>query len=286
MRHSRPDRPKQILTVAGTTTSEASSVTVNTQSAEVYEDATFAKAGFSLSDGNNTFTAVGTDADGRQSTDEIEVNLPATVNYQYDSNGNLTNDNSKSFEYDDENQLVRVIKSTEWKSEFVYDAKMRRRVRKEFTWQNSAWVQTNEVRYVYDGNLVVQERNTNNLPMVSYTRGRDLSGSREGAGGIGGLLARTDHKTWTINSSQAHAYYHADANGNVTMLVNALQLIVAKYIYDPFGGILSKSGSLAEANLYRFSSKESILRAKSPAVAKSGSDRGRRRNSSIFACPK
>ena len=32
--------------------------------------------------------------------------------------------------------------------------------------------------------------------------------------------------------------------------------MVASYRYDPFGTIISKSGSLADANLYRFSSKE------------------------------
>jgi RHS repeat-associated protein len=40
------------------------------------------------------------------------------------------------------------------------------------------------------------------------------------------------------------------------MLVNSSQAIVAKYLYDAFGNILSKSGLLADANLYRFSSKE------------------------------
>jgi len=69
---------------------------------------------------------------------------------------------------------------------------MRRRIRKEFSWQGSTWVQTGEVRYIYDALLVTQERDANNLPIVSYTRGKDLSGSLEGAGGIGGFLARTE----------------------------------------------------------------------------------------------
>jgi hypothetical protein len=38
---------------------------------------------------------------------------------------------------------------------------------------------------------VIQERDGSNNPLVSYTRGTDLSGSMEGAGGIGGLLARS-----------------------------------------------------------------------------------------------
>ena len=137
------------------------------------------------------------------------------------------------------------------KSEFVYDGLFRRRVRKEYTWSSGAWNLACEVRYVYDGRLVLQERDANNLPLVTYTRGLDLSGSRGGAGGIGGLLARTDH------ASGQSAFYHADGNGNVTALVNGQQLVVARYTYDPFGNTLSKSGPLAEVNLYRFSSKES-----------------------------
>jgi RHS repeat-associated protein len=51
-------------------------------------------------------------------------------------------------------------------------------------------------------------------------------------------------------------YYHSDANGNVTMLINPSQYIVAKYLYDAFGNVLFAAGSLAQQNLYRFSSKE------------------------------
>src|SRR5438876_8018203 len=111
--------------------------------------------------------------------------------------------------------------------------------------RSGSWVQTNEVHYLYDGMLVIQERDANNLPTVTYTRGRDLSGSLQGAGGIGGLLARTD-----AANGQA-AFYHADGNGNVTAMVNAQQSVVAKYIYDPFGNTLAKSGSTATANTYR-----------------------------------
>jgi RHS repeat-associated protein len=39
-------------------------------------------------------------------------------------------------------------------------------------------------------------------------------------------------------------------------MVNTNGAIVAKYQYDPYGNLLSLSGPLAEANTYRFSSKE------------------------------
>ena len=57
-------------------------------------------------------------------------------------------------------------------------------------------------------------------------------------------------------SSFATALYHSDGNGNVTCLIYTNQTFAAKYEYDPYGTILSQSGSLSDANLYRFSSKE------------------------------
>jgi len=223
--------------------------------ATLYGDKTFARLGVSLLDGNNTFTAVAQDNYGRGDTNTVTVTLPASVTYTYDDNGNLVSDGQMTFEYDGENQLVAVQVAGSWRSEFRYDTLGRRRVRVEKVWQNSHWVTASETRYVYDGMLVVQERDGNNLPAVSYTRGSDLSGTREGAGGIGGLLARTDNRLLVTGDPLAHACYHADGNGNVTALVNSTQGIVARYLYDPYGNLLAKAGSLAEANLYRFSSK-------------------------------
>ncbi len=176
------------LTVVGTTTSPASSVTVNGTSASLYGDATFAAGGLALT---TTYTATASDSYGRHSTNTVTVSLATNVAFQYDGNGNLTNDGLRNFVYDDENELIQVSVSNAWMSQFSYDGKMRRRVRKEFTWQSGTWTQTNQVSYVCDGNVVIQERDVNNLPTVTYTRGKDLSGSLEGAGGIGGLLART-----------------------------------------------------------------------------------------------
>jgi RHS repeat-associated protein len=243
------------LTVEGTSTSQATNVTVNGSNASLYNDATFALGGFTPVDGNNTYTAIAKDSQGQQDTNSITAFLPANAtNYVYDLNGNLTSDGTRGFDYDDENQLIRVTVTNAWKSEFTYDGRLRRRIRKEFTW-STAWVQTNEVHYVYDANVVVQERDTNNLPVAIYTRGNDLSGSLHGAGGIGGLLALSQPPV--VNPQ--HYFYHADGIGNITALVDAQQFIVAKYIYDPFGTILSFSGPLAQFNRYQFSSKECDL---------------------------
>lgn len=120
----------------------------------------------------------------------------------------------------------------------------------------SPWTLACETRYTYDGWRVIQERDVNNTPTVSYTRGTDLSGSLEGAGGIGGLLARSHGYASTNGNWYTHNFYHADGNGNITYLVNSSQTLAASYRYDPFGNTLSSSGTLANGNVYRFSSKE------------------------------
>jgi RHS repeat-associated protein len=245
-----------VMGIANTT----ASVTVNNTGASLYGDYTFAAQGLTLVDGNNTFTAIGQDSLGRKGTNAVTVWLPASATFQYDANGNLLSDGRRGFAYDDENQLVRVTVTNAWKTEFQYDGKMRLRVRKEYAWLSGAFTQTNEVHYVYDGMLVIQERNASNIPLATYTRGLDLSSSRQGAGGIGGLLARTDNGLWNGSGTDgAHTYYSADGNGNITCLLNSKQIVVGRYVYDPYGNTLSLSGPQAEANPYRFSSKEYMV---------------------------
>lgn len=43
------------------------------------------------------------------------------------------------------------------------------------------------------------------------------------------------------------------------MLLNSSNAVAASYLYDAFGNVLSAAGSLADANLYQFSSKERHL---------------------------
>jgi RHS repeat-associated protein len=197
----------------------------------------------------------------------------------YDTNGNLISRTNLAltYVYDDENRLHEILyfvagggpgsrsgvppphgppPGTGWGTVFYYDGLSRLRQRTDMTYDSLGWDPTNEVDYIYDGRRVIQERNVlgTGLPTVSYTRGLDLSGSLEGAGGIGGLLARSSG--YSSGNWTSHAYYHADGNGNITCLIDTNQSVVASYRYDPYGNTLSQSGSLADDNTYRFSSKE------------------------------
>jgi RHS repeat-associated protein len=246
-----------MTTVAGWASPTATNVTVNGSTARLYEDKTYATNGILVSPGNNTFTAVAKDALNRTAAYTSSVNIFTNNSaYLYDTNGNLLFDGYRGFAYDDENQLISVWLTNVWRSDFAYDGRMRRRMETDCIWSGGKWFTNSQVYFIYDGDLVVQERDANNLPLVTYTRGTDLSGALQDADGIGGLLARTDMGQWITGSIFAHALYHTDGNGNVTCLIYPNQTVAAKYLYDAFGTTLAEYGPLADANAYHFSSKE------------------------------
>ncbi len=82
---------------------------------------------------------------------------------------------------------------------------------------------------------------------IRYIWGKDLSGTIDGAGGVGGLLATEVGGVW---------YFPLyDNNGNVTDYVSETGDVVASYEYDAFGRTLSATGSMASAFPFRFSTK-------------------------------
>jgi RHS repeat-associated protein len=209
--------------------------------------------------------------------DKNELTTVGSDSFTYDANGNLTAQGGTTYAYDDENRLFAVTDGTS-ETEFVYDGLGRLREQLQLTLTSgggggggdalrggaspdtgSTWTVTGGIYYIYDGKRVIQERNTNSIPTVSYTRGTDLSGTLEGAGGVGGLLARSGD--FYSGNFTNHNYYHADGLGNITYLETASQGLAASYRYDPFGNTLTSSGSLATANAYQFSSKEYIFSA-------------------------
>ena len=89
--------------------------------------------------------------------------------------------------------------------------------------------------------------------VTRYVWGLDLSQSVQGAGGIGGLLMQEKDDATGQTKTRLYTY---EANGNVGQLVDGTTgEVVAHYEYDPFGTTLTASGTAAEANPFRFSTK-------------------------------
>ena len=101
----------------------------------------------------------------------MEVPTGGLSTFGYDRKGNRTSSsNYETFVYDDENQLIEYPyepPATGLKTDFVYDAKLRLRLRREYTGTPGSWTLQSETRYLYDGMRVIQERNVSNVPQVA-----------------------------------------------------------------------------------------------------------------------
>jgi RHS repeat-associated protein len=107
---------------------------------------------------------------------------------------------------------------------------------------------------VYDGWNLIGTLNSQLSTLNSFVWGLDLSGSFQGAGGIGGLLWVNDPST--LNSQPSTHLVSYDGNGNVVALVNAADgSESARYVYGPFGEVIRATGPMAKANPFRFSTK-------------------------------
>jgi len=80
-----------------------------------------------------------------------------------------------------------------------------------------------------------------------YVWGLDLSGSLQGAGGIGGLVC-------VVNNSERYFPCY-DGNSNVTDYTDISGVVVAHYEYDPFGRTVVSTGPMEDAFNFRFSTK-------------------------------
>ena len=104
-------------------------------------------------------------------------------------------------------------------------------------------------QYLWDGYNIVRAltHSPTHTLTNSFLWGLDLSGSLQGAGGVGGLLAEVQDGV---------PYFAAfDANGNVTEYISTNGVTVAHYEYSPFGEITAQSGDLADTFTHRFSTK-------------------------------
>ncbi|MCU0797651.1 MAG: hypothetical protein MUF31_17150, partial [Akkermansiaceae bacterium] len=182
-----------------------------------------------------------------------QISVPSVVP-TYDADGNqlasqirplgASSLESCLFVWDGENRLIEIKDATGANSlaKYTYDSQSRRIART---------VGTTSLVTLYDGwNPVIDfttlDFSTFDLQTVNLW-GLDLSGSMQGAGGVGGLLSVT---------STAGTYYPTyDGNGNVSEYLDAAGATVAHYEYDAFGNIIFSSGPSASSFRHRFSTK-------------------------------
>ena len=188
----------------------------------------------------------------------VDGDASGAVRFEYDADGNVAAEERsgkrRRYRWDAENRLIAVEPETpmagDVRSEYLYDH-LGRRVRKlvETRLADGTWAAPVARCFVYDGWQVVSEADCAGHVTGRYVWGLDLSGSLQGAGGVGGLAA-------TIAGGSALHYLY-DANGNVTQAVGAGSAPgqEASYEYDPYANLLSAAGPQAGANPFRFSTK-------------------------------
>lgn len=181
----------------------------------------------------------------------------------HDEDGNLVvAPNSHDYVWDGENRLKMIVNGNFGWSRYLYDAFGRRVSQAGGNYFSSEEPFPDSYDFsscgysVYDGwNLVAEFAGTPHAvgtpPAVTQTMswlwGHDLSGTLQGAGGVGGLLAAKSATTI------AHPLY--DGNGNVCQYLNGSGTVIASYEYDGFGNTLAHSGIQPWAFPHRFSTK-------------------------------
>ena len=179
--------------------------------------------------------------------------LPQTPEaFQYDADGNLTNDGRWQYIWDGENRLVQMIVNTnvgpQYTLNFAYDPNGRR-IQKVSSTNGVTFTTLN---FLYDGWNLVAGLSSTLTPVNTFMWGSDLSGTMQGAGGVGGLL----ETSYSGGSTTTNCFPAFDGNGNVMGLVNSVDgTVIAEYDYGPFGEVIRSTGPMAKANPFRFSTK-------------------------------
>jgi RHS repeat-associated protein len=164
----------------------------------------------------------------------------------YDPDGNMLTNGPWAYTWDAENRLVSACSNDVLLVTNVYDH-LSRRIRKEVYVRESpptAYSLQSTASFLYDGWNPVREIHHSSIPTFHcvtnyYTWGLDLSGTMQGAGGVGGLLAVT---TVSSQSAQPATYYPCyDANGNIVQYFDATGGVAMAWAYDAFGNTVSET---------------------------------------------
>lgn len=211
-------------------------------------------------------------------TEERSVWLPRNPEtFIYDEDGNLTEDERWIYKWDAENRLIAMetkgsavmAGAPDLRLAFFYDPYGRRVAKHALKFEGLTQRSFERRTYYYDGwNIVAEwvsgwvdpnlESEVEPYIETSYVQryvwGQDLSGTLQGAGGVGGLLAMSVYNPDTAQNYLVAPLY--DGNGNVLALAQLSDgALKAQYEYGPFGEPLKAIKNELTNNPFRWSTK-------------------------------
>ncbi|MCP4490004.1 MAG: RHS repeat-associated core domain-containing protein, partial [Gammaproteobacteria bacterium] len=162
----------------------------------------------------------------------VRVPVPKTFSYTYDNNGNMLTKSDSSepleiltFNYDSRDRLVQTARgppgSQTLLGQYDYNAGgMRvRHLRSE----------RGDVDYYYDGNSVIEERNTDGTLLAHY---------------------RYADRLFRLDTPGGTQYYHHDALGSTVNLTGSTGSAEVSYKLDPWGHILNQPGTTVNRHVF------------------------------------
>ncbi|MEI6674771.1 MAG: RHS repeat-associated core domain-containing protein, partial [Verrucomicrobiota bacterium] len=172
----------------------------------------------------------------------------APVN-SHDEDGNLKTDGRWDYSWDAENRITSMQTTIDaaaagvprLRLDFVYDSQNRRVSKTVYTsTDGTTWIFSSNLRSLYDGwNIIAEysapsETSTTLTLQAAHLWGIDLSGTLQGAGGVGGLLA--SH----LFNPGATCFPAYDGNGNISAWLGASGNLLARMDYSPFGQLVAQ----------------------------------------------
>jgi YD repeat-containing protein len=195
------------------TLNETATVTIGGQPAQVGPTNSFLGQA-QVPSGTSNVSVAATDASGNVRTNVYQVSESATGKaYAFDSNGSLTGDGLRTFDWDAETRLVAVNQGTH-RSEFTYDGRGRRTRIVE----RDSGVVTTDRRFIWCDKDPCEERDS-----------------------TGSIVVRRFFEYGMQEGATAY-FYAGDHLGSIHELTDGTTALRARYDYDPWGRRTKISG--------------------------------------------
>jgi RHS repeat-associated protein len=184
----------------------------------------------SVTTGTNSVAVVAQDVDGNTSTNNYQVVIPSvSASYTYDLNGNLTEDATRSYQWDAKNELTAIIYNSGSNegnhTEFTYNGVGQRVKIVEATGTTvGSGTVTSTKQYVWAGGIAEERDGSNTVTRRYFGQGEQR----------------------IVSGTATNYFYTRDHLGSIReMIASDGSTIDARYSYDPYGRATQVSGSIS-----------------------------------------